>query len=385
MFNTQTPAYIIDKDCITENLRILRKVREDTGCRILLAQKAFALPALYPLIGEYLNGATSSGVYEAELAYRHMRRSECHVFAPAYTPADFARLNDICDHIIFNSLAQYRTHSGSLRAGVSYGLRVNPGVSVQPDAHAMYDPCGENSRMGIRAEDLPDTLPRGIEGLHFHTLCEQGAEPLAQTLDVVFDKFGKYLSGIKWLNFGGGHHITKAEYNLPLLYGCIGRAAALGLTVYIEPGEAVALNAGYTVGTVLDVVHNGLPVAVLDLSAACHMPDVLEVPYTPPLCGIYRDGADISDVDVDAGVASRHSVIFAGNTCLAGDVIGRYDTAVLPQVGDRVVFGDMAIYSFVKNNTFNGIPLPSIYIKDGGNIDLVKQFGYSDFESRVGV
>ena len=329
---------------------------------------------VYPLIGQYLAGATASGLFEARLAHEEMPGRENHVFAPAYTPEEMREIVTICDHISFNSLAQLEAHRPLWEAaGVSVGLRVNPEHSTQ-EGHAIYDPCAPGSRLGIRRQDLPDSLPRGVEGLHFHTLCEQDAAPLVETFAAFEVRFGGYLPGLKWLNLGGGHHITRPGYDIAALEDLILTIRRkYGVEVYLEPGEAVALNAGTLITTVLDVVQaSDLPVLILDASAACHMPDVLEMPYRPPLFGAGEPG--------EKACTCR----LAARTCLAGDVIGTYSFDACPQVGDRLVFGDMAIYSMVKNNTFNGMPLPDIALRHpDGRCEVVRRFGYQDFKTRL--
>lgn len=370
-----TPVYLVDEAALTRNLQILQGVQQRTGCHILLAQKAFSMFKVYPLIGRYLSGATASGLFEARLAHEEMPGRQNHVFCPAYTAAEMAELCQICDHISFNSLAQLQAHRAVWqRATVSVGLRVNPEHSTQ-EGHDIYDPCAPGSRLGIRRCDLPDALPDGVEGLHFHTLCEQDAAPLLETFAAFEEKFGGYLRDgrIKWLNLGGGHHITKPGYDLAALEALLLRIREqYGVEVYLEPGEAIALNAGTLITTVLDVVQNTLPILILDASAACHMPDVLEMPYRAPL--------------FDAGEPGEKAVTcrLAARTCLAGDVIGDYSFDTLPQIGDRLVFGDMAIYSMVKNNTFNGMPLPDIALcRTDGSCEVVRRFGYADFKGRL--
>lgn len=377
----KTPAYVIDEKMLIHNLEILHKVEEDTGCHILLAQKAFSAYAEYPLIGKYISGTTASGIYEARLGAECMGK-ENHVFAPAFTDEDMDELVNICDHVVFNSVSQLKKHKARcIEAGVSFGLRVNPEFSTQGD-HAIYDPCAPGSRLGVTLKNLkaalkeePDVLS-GMEGIHFHTLCEQNSDDLEATLKAVEEKFGFLMKDMKWVNFGGGHHITREDYNIETLEKCISHVKKkYDVQVYVEPGEAVALNAGYLVTTVLDKVENGITTLILDASAACHMPDVLEMPYTPPL----RDGLKISDID---GGEFRYRL--SSYTCLAGDIIGDYQFSREINVGDRLVFEDMAIYSMVKNNTFNGIPLPDIVIMDSdGECKVWKHFGYEDFKGRL--
>ena len=371
-----TPCYVIDEKKLKENLQILKEIREEAGCKILLAQKAFSCFYEYPLIGRYLDGTTASGLYEARLGKEEMGK-ENHVFAPAYKDADIKELGEICDHIIFNSFAQLRRHKDVV-SGKSLGLRINPECSTQGD-HAIYDPCAPGSRLGVTKEvfvreiEAEPELFDALDGFHFHTLCEQNADDLAKTLEAVEEKFGPWLSKIKWLNMGGGHHITRDDYDRKLLIKCIKHIRdTYGVEVYLEPGEAIALNAGYLVTEVMDIVENGLSVLILDASAACHMPDVLEMPYRPPL--------------KDSGNAGEKAFTYrlSSCTCLAGDVIGDYSFDKQIYVGDKLYFQDMAIYSMVKNNTFNGIPLPGIAVmKEDGDCELIRTFGYGDFKGRL--
>lgn len=369
-----TPCYVVDEEKLIKNLELLQYVQQQTGCHILLAQKCFSMFRLYPLIGRYLAGTTASGIYEARLGREEMGR-ENHVFAPAYKDEDMAELVNICDHIIFNSIAQYEKHRAvcSAHPSVSCGLRVNPECSTQEGDHAIYDPCAYGSRLGITLANFPEQLPDGIEGLHFHTLCEQNADDLITTFKAFEEKFGRFLPQLKWLNLGGGHHITRSDYQLDSLISLLNYIRGkYGLQVYLEPGEAVALNAGYLVTEVLDIVHNGMDILILDASAACHMPDVLEMPYRPPLHGSGLPGD------------KKYTYRLSSMTCLAGDVIGDYSFDREVRTGDRLVFEDMAIYTMVKNNTFNGLPLPDIVLlrKDGGT-ELVRRFGYEDFKGRL--
>ena len=368
-----TPCYVIDENIIEENCKVLADVMKKTGCHVLLAQKAFSNYALYPLIGKYLSGTTASGLYEARLGREEMGR-ENHVFAPAYKDEDMDELVKICDHIVFNSISQLEKHKEKCR-NVSIGIRVNPEFSTQ-NGHEIYDPCGKGSRLGVTADLLRNADLTGIDGLHFHTLCEQNSDDLKKTLDVVEEKFDFLLRKVKWVNFGGGHHITRKDYDVELLCDCITHIKEkYNVKVYIEPGEAVALNAGYLITTVLDKVKNsGITCLILDGSAACHMPDVLEMPYTPPL----SEGSIIETPE------KEFDYRLGGNTCLAGDIIGNYRFDHDVQIGERLTFCDMAIYSMVKNNTFNGIPLPSIYSMDrNGDCRLIKSFGYNDFKERL--
>ncbi|MGQ7375853.1 carboxynorspermidine decarboxylase [Streptococcus suis] len=367
-----TPAYVIDEAKLVKNLEILKSVQERTGCKVLLAQKAFSLYATYPLISQYLAGTTASGLYEAKLG-REEFGGEVHVFAPAFRDADLDQILEIADHIVFNSERQLRKHVDKCRAaGVSVGLRINPECSTQGE-HALYDPCAAGSRFGVRIDQFSEDLLDLVDGLHFHTLCEQNSNDLKTTLNAVEAKFGSFLHRIKWLNMGGGHHVTREDYDLDLLISSIQHMQeTYGLEVYIEPGEAIALNAGYLVTEVLDIVENGIETLVLDTSATCHMPDVLEMPYRPPL----RHGFEAGEKEFTYRLSS--------NTCLTGDIIGDYSFEKPVEIGDKLYFEDMAIYSFVKNNTFNGIGLPSLVLMDQtGDCRIIKSFGYEDFKGRL--
>ncbi|WP_162011133.1 carboxynorspermidine decarboxylase [Streptococcus sp. S784/96/1] len=367
-----TPSYVIDEGQLEKNLQILARVQEEAGCKVLLAQKAYSLYATYPLISRYLSGTTASGLYEARLG-REEFPGEVHVFAPAFKDSEIDEVLEISDHIVFNSERQLRKHSDKCRAAnVSVGLRINPECSTQGD-HAIYDPCAYGSRFGVTIANFNPEVMDLVDGLHFHTLCEQNSDDLATTLAAVEEEFGQYLHQIKWLNFGGGHHVTREDYNVDLLISEIKRIQEkYDVDVYIEPGEAIALNAGYLATEVLDIVENGINTLVLDTSATCHMPDVLEMPYRPPL----RDSFEANEKSFTYRLSS--------NTCLTGDIIGDYSFEKPVEIGDRLYFEDMAIYSFVKNNTFNGIGLPSLYLMDkNGDCRLVKAFGYEDFKGRL--
>ncbi len=381
-----TPCYVVDEALIERNLEVLKGVMERTGAKILLAQKAFSMYSLYPMMGEYLSGAAASGLYEARLCAEEMvwpmaqrgRALENHVFSPAYKSEEFDEILKFGDHIVFNSWRQVERFGPRAKAaGKSIGLRVNPECSTQED-HAIYDPCAPGSRLGVTKENFlrgwEAVAGQGaVDGLHFHTLCEQNADALERTLEAVEEKFGRYLKDMSWINFGGGHHITRKDYDLPRLERCIRKMQEkYGLTVYLEPGEAVALNAGYLIAKVLELVHNGMDIAILDASAACHMPDVLEMPYRPPLQGSGLPGE------------KPYTYRLGGPTCLAGDIIGDYSFSAPLKEGDRLVFEDMAIYSMVKNNTFNGMPLPAITVRrKDGEYEIIKKFGYEDFKGRL--
>ena len=414
------PRYIIDEAKLEANLQVLASVRERAGVKILLAQKAFSCFELYPLVAKYLDGATASGLFEARLAHEEMPGKENHVFAPAFRAEDMPELLAVVNHIVFNSPRQVEKFGAMARAaGVSVGLRVNPEVSVATTP--AYDPCRPGSRLGVTRGGMdaawggaeftaPDdsdacvppvtqrlNVPTSqclnyLDGLHFHCLCEQGVEELRKVLAGFEAKFGDLLPQMKWVNFGGGHHITRADYDVDGLVELLldFRHRYPHLTVYLEPGEAVALNAGTLEATVLEIQPpgaDGISNVILDVSAACHMPDVLEMPYTPRVTGADAINCVLPVADAQERVppASGYCYRFGGPTCLAGDVIGTYSFPRPLAEGDRVVFEDMAIYSMVKNNTFNGMPLPSIAVRRiDGTVETLKAFGYADFKCRLG-
>ena len=366
-----TPCYVVDEAKLIKNLEILKSVSDAAGCKILLAQKAFSMFAVYPLIGRYLAGTAASGLFEARLGREEMG-GEVHIFSPAYTDADFVEILKYADHIVFNSFAQWEHYKAkALAAGKRCGMRINPEHSTQD--HAIYDPCAPFSRLGVTRTNFRADAWDGLDGLHFHTLCEQGSDALLETVAAVEAKFGDILPKMQWVNFGGGHHITKPGYDIAALVECIRRfKEKYNVAVYLEPGEAVALNAGYFAARVIDIVDNGMQIAILDASAACHMPDVIEMPYRPPLRGTGQPGE------------KPCTFRLTGPTCLAGDVIGDYSFDHPLQRGDLLVFEDMAIYTMVKNNTFNGMPLPGIaLLQADGMLKMVKSFGYADFKGRL--
>lgn len=372
-----TPCYLLDEGALRRNGELLAGVAERTGCRILLAQKAFSNYDCYPLLARYLAGTEASGLYEARLGAEEMPGKEVHVFCAAYRDDEFGELLQYADHIVFNSLNQLAKFGPAAKAaGRQVGLRVNPECSTQ-QGHELYDPCAPGSRLGVTRAQWDAAMTPGLlallDGLHFHTLCEQDADALERTLAAVEARFGAVLPRMRWLNMGGGHHITRPGYDLPRLERCLtGARDRWGVQVYLEPGEAVALNAGFLLTRVLDVGCNGdTAFAIVDASAACHMPDVLEMPYRPPLWG-------------DSGAAPC-PVRLGGPTCLAGDVVGDYRFASPPRAGDLLCFGDMAIYTTCKNNTFNGMPLPALWLRrDGGALVPLRSFGYDDFKARLG-
>lgn len=371
-----TPCYVIQEEQLRQNLEILKGVMDRTGCKILLAQKAFSMYEVYPLIAQYLSGTTASGLYEARLGAEEMGipfGKETHIFSPAYKEEEFDEILTYCDHIVFNSFEQLeRFGKRAAEAGKSVGLRINPQYSTQ-EGHEIYDPCAIGSRLGVTIEKFRPELLEYVDGLHFHTLCEQDAQPLHDTLKEVERQFGEWLPKMKWLNFGGGHHITREGYDIALLERCIcDMKEKYDLEIFLEPGEAVALNAGVLLTKVEEIVENSIQIAILDTSAACHMPDVLEMPYRPPL----QDGYEAEE--------KAYTYRLAGPTCLAGDVIGDYSFAEPLKRGDTLTFEDMAIYTMVKNNTFNGMRLPAIVLEDkDGECRVVRQFGYEDFKMRL--
>ncbi|QNK90271.1 carboxynorspermidine decarboxylase [Sporosarcina sp. resist] len=368
-----SPCYVVDEGLLIKNLEKMKSVIDQTGCKILLAQKGFSMFSVYPLIGEYLNGVTSSSVHEARLGFEEMGK-EVHTYAPAFSETEIDEILTYSDHIVFNSFQQYNQFKEKIKnhpKKIEIGLRINPEYSeIEVD---MYNPCFSHSRFGVTLENFEADQLEGIDGLHFHTMCEQNSDTLERTVQVVDEKFGEYIKNMKWINFGGGHHITRPDYDIEtLIRSILFMKNKYGVQVYLEPGEAVALNTGYLVATVLDTLHNGMPIAILDTSAACHMPDVLEMPYRPEIIG--------------AGMPNEkaYTYRFGGPTCLAGDVIGDYSFDEPLKPGDKLVFCDMGHYSMVKNNTFNGVNLPSIALNTVSNgIQVIKQFGYDDFRNRL--
>lgn len=371
-----TPCHIIDLELLENNLKILQKVQERTGCKILLALKAFATYALFPVIREYLVGVCASSVHEARLGKEKFDR-EVHAYAPAYSRQDIEELIPLVDHISFNSFnqwQQYRPLFEATKRKIHCGLRINPEHSETEVA--LYDPCSENSRLGITEKDFKEQLKplEGIDGLHFHTLCEKNSDALERTAEVFEEKFGHYLFEVSWLNMGGGHHIIRKDYDIDRLCRIIDHfKAKYDLEVYLEPGEAVVLNAGFLVASVLDLIERKLPIAILDTSATAHMPDTLEMPYRPHVVG--------------SGAPDEYpyNYQFGGLTCLAGDVINDYSFPEPLKIGDKIIFTDMAHYTIVKSTTFNGVRLPAIATFDprANNFKIIRQFGYKDYKQRL--
>lgn len=368
-----TPSYLVDERLLIKNLELLNSVQERTGASILLALKGFSMFSVFPIIGKYLKGVTSSSLFEARLGYEEMGK-EVHAYAPAYQDQEIDELLTYVDHIVFNSFDQWQRFKDKVKnhpRKIECGIRVNPEYSEIETP--LYDPCYAYSRLGVT---LPNFRPEeldGIDGLHFHTMCEQNSDTLERTLAVVEEKFGPYLKQMKWLNFGGGHHITRPDYDVDRLVANINRIKEkYEVDVYLEPGEAIALNTGYLVATVLDIIDNGMSLAILDTSATCHMPDVLEMPYRPVIIGGGQPGEH------------AHTYRLGGMTCLAGDVIGDYSFAEPLKPGDKLVFCDMAHYTMVKNHTFNGVNLPSIATyNEAEGIKVIRTFHYEDYRSRL--
>lgn len=366
----KTPYFLIDETSIEKNCKVLAHVKAETACKVLLAQKAFSCYDVYPLIAKYLDGTTASGLFEAKLGKEHFGK-ETHVFAPAFTDTDIGGIVKVCDHIVFNSKTQLIKHYDICKKhDLQIGVRVNPEHKTQKKD--IYDPCAPFSRFGIRAKDFDEEILQRIDGIHFHTLCEQGFEPLEKTVMAFERKFGKYINGLKWVNFGGGHHITAAGYDVDGLITLINYfKKKYGVQVYLEPGEAVVFNCGTLTASVLDIVNNGKDIAVLDTSAACHNPDILETQheYTPEVTNL----------------KGAHEYRLAGNTCLAGDIIGDYKLQSRLRIGDTITFTNMALYTMVKTNMFNGINLPAIYVKRlDGKTEILREFGFADYKSRLG-
>lgn len=400
-----TPSYIIDEEQLRRNGEVLLDIQKKTDCKILLAQKAFSNFAVYPMLSAYLAGTEASGLYEARLGKTKMPSGECHVFCGAYKESEFEELLQYADHIVFNSPAQLKKYGWwAKQAGKSIGLRINPECSTQ-DGHDIYDPCAPGGRLGTTREAwnaaMDEELVSLLDGIHFHTLCEQNADALEVTLAAMEERFGDVLGRVKWLNMGGGHHITRADYDRELLVKCItGMQQKYGLEIYLEPGEAVALNAGYLVSEVLDIVKNGsVTNLILDMSAACHTPDVIEMPYLPPVMNAAssnstnnekneaksKNNTDNSPDNNENTKEESYTYRLGGPTCLSGDIVGDYSFKEELAIGDKVIFGDMAIYTTCKNNTFNGMKLPDIYLlKEDGSVDCLASFGYEDFEYRLG-
>lgn len=368
-----SPSYVVDERLLKKNLETLNYVQERTGAKILLALKGFSMHSVFPLVSKYLTGVTSSSLFEARLGFEKMGK-EVHSYAPAYVDSEFDELMLYTDHIVFNSFAQWDRFKDKVRNAdkkIDVGIRINPEYSeIETE---LYNPCAPYSRFGVTLDNFDADRLDEIDGLHFHTMCEQNSDTLKRTLKVVDEKFGEHIKKVKWLNLGGGHHITRPDYDIETLIECIlYLKQKYDVEVYLEPGEAIALNTGYLVSTVLDVMKNGMDLAILDTSATCHMPDVLEMPYRPNIIG--------------AGMPGEYEYTYrlGGMTCLSGDVIGDYSFKEPLKPGDKIVFCDMAHYTMVKNHMFNGVNLPSIVsYNDEEGIKVVRQFKFEDYSNRL--
>ncbi len=370
-----TPCYVIDEKLLIKNLEILADIEHRSGCKIMLALKAFAMFSTFPLIHKYLSGIAASSLNEARLGSQKFG-GDVHVCAPAYREDEIDELISCATHINFNSFSQWKRFKQKVivsRSNLRAGLRINPEHSEVEVA--LYDPCAPGSRLGIKADSFEGEDLNGITGLHFHNLCELNSDSLERTLAVVEEKFGSILPQMQWVNFGGGHHITRPDYDVDRLCRLIiDFRKKYNIEVYLEPGEAVVLNAGFLVSTVLDIIHDDeIDIAILDTSAAAHMPDVLEMPYRPEVLGADEPGK------------TENTYRLGGLTCLAGDVIGDYSFSEPLEAGSRVVFTDMAHYTMVKNNTFNGVSLPAIAMleAESGEIRIVREFAYKDYRDRL--
>ncbi|WP_237064180.1 MULTISPECIES: carboxynorspermidine decarboxylase [Microbulbifer] len=377
-----SPCFVVDEAALRDNLAVLADVQERSGARVLAALKAFSMFRTGHLIAEYLSGTCASGLHEARLGYEEYggrdQGREVHVFSAGYKEDELRQILGIAHHVIFNSFSQWKRYRAlcleaqQQRPELRFGLRINPEHSE--GTNALYDPCAPCSRLGIPRALFEDEDLAGISGLHFHTLCEQDFAPLARTIAAVEEKFGELIPRMEWINFGGGHHITRGDYQLDALVDAVRAFSARhGVQVYLEPGEAISLFSGVLVGEVVDLAWNGVDQAILDVSATCHMPDTLEMPYRPDITGAARPGE------------LPHTYKLGGQSCLAGDSIGEYSFAEPLQVGDRLVFEEMAYYTMVKTNTFNGIPLPAIALWNSSTdaLEIVKEFGYEDFKGRL--
>ena len=375
----QTPAYILEEDKLRKNCELLAKVSEKSGAKVLLALKGFAFSGAMKIVGEYLHGCTCSGLWEAKFAKEFMDK-EIHTFSPAFKDEEFDEIAELSHHIVFNSLHQFHHFKEKAKAK-SLGLRCNPEYSLAPKE--LYNPCGRYSRLGILSKDLENADLSGVSGLHFHALCEESAEALEAVLKAFEAKFGKWLTQMKWVNFGGGHHITKKGYDVEkLITLCKKFSDKFGVQVYLEPGEAVGWQTGVLVASVIDIVENEKQIAILDTSSEAHMPDTIIMPYTSEVLNARvlstREGEQISSLR-----EGEKAYLLAGNTCLAGDVMGEYAFKNALQRGDKIVFLDQIHYSIVKNTTFNGVILPNLmlYTKEK-KLEIVRKFSYDDYAKR---
>jgi len=374
----KTPYYLCEEALLEKNLLLLDRVQKESGAKIILALKGFAMHSTFPLVSKYLKGCTASGLHEARLAYEEFKKynekAEVHTYSPAYSEDDIKEISKISDHIVFNSpnqLFKYVELVKSINSKVSLSLRINPEVSASPKD--IYNPCGIYSRLGTTLKNFNEDILKYIDGLNFHALCEQDVDALEEVLKSFESNFSKYFKNLKYINFGGGHHITKKGYDVEKLIKIIKTfKERYDVEVYLEPGEAVGWEVGYLVSSVLDTFNNGMDVAILDTSAEAHMPDTLAMPYRAEVRGAAEAGK------------KKYTYRLGGNTCLAGDIMGDYSFDEPLKVGDKVIFEDQIHYTFVKNTTFNGIKLPSLVLKKlDGSLELVKEFGYEDYKNRL--
>jgi carboxynorspermidine decarboxylase len=366
----ETPVYIVDETYLERNLKILKSVKDRTDCKILLALKGFAMHSTFPQVRKYLDGICASSPHEARLGKEKFGK-EVHTYGPAYSEKDIADLLKYSDTIVFNSFSQWNKYKSRVQGKVETGLRVNPGYAEVENP--LYNPCTLNSRLGIPYKNFVGKSLEGIDGLHFHAMCEQNSDVLERILRRFEEKFSRYFTEMKWINFGGGHHITRPDYDVDLLCKLVNDfKEEYGVQVYLEPGEAIALHTGVLVASVQDIMNNGMDIAILDTSAETHMPDVLAMPYRPGIIG--------------AGKPRQYKYTYrlGGQTCLAGDVIGDYSFKKKLKQGDKLVFLDMAHYTMVKTTTFNGVKLPDIALnRKKGGLKVVRKFGYSDYKNRL--
>jgi len=368
-----SPCWLLEESLLLKNLTLIQKIKEESGAKILLALKGYALWKSFDTVRPYLDGCCASGLHEAKLANETFQK-EVHTYAPAFKEEEIREIAEISHHLVFNSTGQFKCFAGKakeINPKLSLGLRVNPEYSASPKE--IYNPCGLNSRLGTTLDNFDSTLLDDIEGLHFHALCEQDSEALEAVLKNFEEKFATFIPHMKWINFGGGHHITRKGYNVEKLISLIKDfKSRYDVEVYLEPGEAVGWETGTLIATVLDIVHNGLDIAILDTSAEAHMPDTIIMPYRADVRGAGKTGE------------KKYSYRLAGNTCLAGDIMGDYSFDTPLQIGDKVIFEDQMHYTIVKATTFNGIKLPSIAIQRlDDSIDIVREFGYEDFKERL--
>ena len=366
-----TPCYVLEEKLFRQNLELLKYVKEKSGAKILLALKGYAFYESFEMAREYLDGCCSSGLYESILAKEEFKK-EIHTYSPAFKDDEIDEIIELSNHITFNSFSQYLRYKEKTKGKTSVGIRVNPQLSFSSVAH--YNPCAMNSRLGVTIVEFREDLLDGVEGLHFHALCEENAGALAAVLESFEEKFGKYIPQMKWVNFGGGHHITREDYDVEHLIEIIKdfKRRYNDIEVYLEPGEAVGWQSGVLVATVVDITHNGIDIALLDTSAEAHMPDTIIMPYRAEVRGAGKEGE------------KRYTVKLGGNSCLAGDFMGNYSFDKKPKIGDKIIFEDQMHYTFVKNTTFNGLRLPSLGIlRENGEFEVVKSFDYSDYKRRI--